>query len=422
MGIDVISLIIFGFCVVLFVWDKLPMATTALLGCALMVIFGVCDFKTAFGQMASSTVVLTIGVMIIGASISETGLAKVIGKWVVKVSGGSEKKLIIGTYLVAAVMSAFLTNSAVLAIFIPIVMGVSKSNKNIKGLNVFMPIAMACLVGGAATLVGSTQQLTTQGLLEEAGIQTFKMFDFTLVGGVIVILGLLYSLFIGHRRGEKIWGHRENTDLDIKEDTTQYSKTKMIIMAVIFAGTAVLYITEWIPLAVTSTSAAVLCVVTGCITQEKAVKSVNWNIVGRLAGCLGLAKALSAAGGDKIIADFFMKLVGTNISPFLLFAVLVLMVQVASEVMVNSTAILIVMPIVFALQPILNLNVYTFALGITLASAMTMSCPLSSSALGMSMTVGYKFRDYFKYGVFFDILAYVAIILLVPLLYGLTVA
>ena len=43
MGTDVISLIIFLFCIVLFIWEKLPMATTAILGCVLMVVFGVCD-------------------------------------------------------------------------------------------------------------------------------------------------------------------------------------------------------------------------------------------------------------------------------------------------------------------------------------------------------------------------------------------
>ena len=66
MTVSVISLIIFVVCIVLFVWDKLPMATTAILGCVLMVIFGVCDFKTAFGQFASSTVILTIGFIVIG--------------------------------------------------------------------------------------------------------------------------------------------------------------------------------------------------------------------------------------------------------------------------------------------------------------------------------------------------------------------
>mgnify|MGYP003297769123 CR=1 FL=1 len=84
-----LSLIIFIFMIGVFVWDKLPMATTAILGCSLMVIFGLCSFSTAFGQFASSTVILTIGVMIIGAAISETGLAKVIGKWIIKISKNS---------------------------------------------------------------------------------------------------------------------------------------------------------------------------------------------------------------------------------------------------------------------------------------------------------------------------------------------
>ena len=150
MGIDVISLIIFAACIVLFVIDKLPMATTAILGCVAMVVFGICDFKTAFGQMASSTVVLTIGVMIIGAAISESGLASTVGKWIIKISKGSEIKLIVGTYLVSALMSAFLTNSAVLAVFIPIIMGLSASGE-IKGRNLIMPIAIGCVLGGTAT-------------------------------------------------------------------------------------------------------------------------------------------------------------------------------------------------------------------------------------------------------------------------------
>ena len=303
MGIDVISLIIFAACIVLFVIDKLPMATTAILGCVAMVVFGVCDFKTAFGQMASSTVVLTIGVMIIGAAISESGLASTVGKWIIKISKGSEIKLIVGTYLVSALMSAFLTNSAVLAVFIPIIMGLSASGE-IKGRNLIMPIAIGCVLGGTATLVGSTQQMTAQGLLEDAGVRLFKTFDFTLVGGIIVIVGLIYCLTIGRMLAKKIWGNRdENAEFESKATGKEYKKSKMIIVAVIFVTTVVFYITEWLPLAVTSTSAALLCIITGCITQKKAVASVNWDIVGRLAGCLGIAKALEVAGGTKLIAE-----------------------------------------------------------------------------------------------------------------------
>lgn len=422
MGIDIISLIIFAFCIVLFIWDKLPMATTAILGCALMVIFGVCNFSAAFGQFSSSTVILTIGVMVIGAAISETGLAAAIGNWIVKVSKGSEIKLIVGTYFVSAVMSAFLTNSAVLAIFIPIIMGLSLANKDIKAKNLIMPISFGCVIGGASTLVGSTQQMTAQGLLEDASAQMFHTFDFTLVGSVITILGLLYCLFIGRKRGEKIWGGRQDDiEYELKPNEANYNKPKMLIMAVIFVVNVVLYITEWIPLAITSTIAALLCIITGCITQKKAITSVNWNIVGRLAGCLGLAKALEDAGGTEIIANTFTNLAGTRLSPFMLFAILVLLVLVVSEFISNSTAILIVLPIVLAIAPNLGLNSYSFALGITFASGVALSCPLASSTLGMSMTVGYKFNDYFKYSIFFDIISYVTILIMVPLVYGLTI-
>ena len=413
---------VFVFCVILFIWDKLPMATSSILGCSLMVILGVCDFKTAFSQFASNTVILTIGVMIIGAAISETGLATVIGQWIVKVSKGSEIKLMIATYLVAAVMSAFLTNSAVLAMFIPIIMGVSKANPKIKAMNLIMPITFACIIGGASTLVGSTQQMTTQGLLEEAGLRTFGIFDFTLVGGALAVLGLLYCLIIGRKRGERIWGNR-NTELAYADKDAEkvYDKKKMIIIACIFVFMVVFYITEWLPLPMTSTVCALACIITGCISQKKAIASVNWNVVGRLAACLGIAKALIAGGGSALVGTWFQNIVGDSIHPYLLFCILILMVQVTGELITDSTAIVMVLPIVISIAPAMGLNTYAYALGITLAVAVGYSTPLGSSTLGMAMSAGYEFRDFFKYSIWFDVLAYLLIITMVPAIYGLTV-
>lgn len=414
------SLVIFGVCIVLFILDKIPMAITAILGCTLMVIFQVCDFKTAFGQFASSTVILTMGVMVIGSSISASGLASLIGRWITKISKGKEIFLICGTYLASAAMSMFLTNSAVLAIFIPIIVGLASSNSNIKARNLIMPIAIGCVIGGASTLVGSTQQMTAQGLLEEAGLRTFKTFDFTLVGGILIAVGLIYCLTIGRILAKKIWGNREEV-INIKEQNNEENpkKWKMIVMALIFVATVVFYVTEWIPLAITSTAAALICIILGILPKKKIVKSINWNIVFRLAGCLGLAKALEVSGGTKLIADGFMNMVGNNASPYLIFCILVLLVLVASEFTSNSTAILIVLPIVIAIGPKLGLNIYTYALGITLASGVALSCPLASSTLGISMSAGYKFNDYFKHNFILDLVSYLLIILLVPLIYGL---
>lgn len=418
MGTDVISLLIFLFCIVLFIWEKLPMATTAILGCVLMVVFGVCDFKTAFGQFSSPTVILTAGVMVIGLSLSETGLAAAIGRWIVRVARGSETKLIAGTYLVAAAMSAFLTNSAVLAIFLPIILGLSQAEKQIKSRNLIMPIAIGCVLGGASTLVGSTQQLTAQGLLEDAGLRTFHTFDFTPVGSVVVLFGCVYCLTVGRRLGERIWGDREeDTDFVLPEAETDGSKGKMVIMALIFGMTVLLYITEWVPIAVTSTSAALLCIITGCITQKKAVMGINWNIVGRLAGCLGIAKAIEAAGGTALIAAAFRSIIGTEVNPYFLFCLLVLLSQVMSELTVASTGLMMLIPILAAIAPEMGLDPYPYALGITLASGCALATPLASSTLGMSMAAGYRFNDYFRHNIVLDICSYLIIITLIPLMY-----
>mgnify|MGYP003318723504 FL=1 len=298
-------------------------------------------------------------------------------------------------------------------------MGLAKSNSNIKSKNLIMPIAIGCVIGGASTLVGSTQQMTAQGLLEEAGLKTFKTFDFTLVGGILIIVGLIYCLTIGRILAKKIWGNRPEEEYEAVKDDNNYPKWKMITMGIIFVATVVFYITEWIPLAITSTAAALLCIILGLIKQKKAITSVNWDIVGRLAGCLGIGKALEVSGGTALIADGFAKIVGTDINPFLLFCLLVLLVQVVSMFISNSTAILIVLPILIAIAPGMGLNTYAYALGITLASGVALSCPLASSTLGMSMVAGYKFNDYIKHNLFLDIIAYGLIILLVPLIYGL---
>ncbi len=430
MGTDVLSLILFVLCIILFVWDKLPMATSAILGCAAMVLFGVCDFKTAFGEFSNSTVLMLIGVSVMGAAVEETGMAEKISNVIMRFSKNSERTLIVISFLIAALLSTFLTNVTVLAIFIPIIFALSKTNARINPLNIVIPLTVAVNVGGISTLVGSSQQMTAQGLLEEYGYQTFAVFDFTLYGVLLAIALLAYILLVGYPLGKRIWGNRENksdyNNAALVEKNVDVKKC--VAIGIIFVITLILYITQKIPFTsisvaphLTSTFAALACIITGCISQKKAIASVNWNIVGRLAACLGLAKALSAAGGIDLIADGFMKLTGAWMSPMILFVVLVLLAQVVSLFISNSTAISVALLVVMSIAPQLGLNVPAYAMGIVLSSSMGASCPLSGSTWGISMAAGYQFKDYFKYGALMDLLAFIVIIIAVPLTMGLTV-
>ncbi len=430
MDTALLSIIIFVFCVALFIWDKLPMATSAIIGCVLMVVFGVCSFSTAFGQFAGSTVIMLIGVFVMGTAISESGVAHRLGRLITLASGKSERAFIAVSFAIAFLLSTFLTNVTVLAIFMPIVLSLSKEHSNIDPLNVIIPLTLAVNAGGVTTLVGSSQQMTAQGLLIEYGHDGFSVFSFTPFGVLLGVALLGYVLLIGYPLGKRIWGDREARveDLGWQSAEDEPDKRKAVTVCVIFALSVLLYITRRIPFTditvepyMTSTVAALACIVSGCITQKKAIEGINWNIVGRLGACLGLAKALGEAGGTELISGVFMRALGSRLTPLALFAVITLAAQLLSLFVSNSTAISVALLIVLSVSSELSLNVRCYAMGIVLASSMGASCPLSGSTWGMSMAAGYRFRDYLKYGAVADMLAYAVILVSVPLIMGLTV-
>lgn len=416
-----LSLIVFGLFILIFIWDKLPMATSAILGCVVMVVLGLSDFGTAFGQFASSTVILLVGVMVVGSALAETGVAAAFGRIMTRYSRNNERIIILIAYSLACVLSAFLTNATVLAIFMPIIIGMDTDDGKINHRNIVLPILIATAMGGIATLVGSSQQLTANGLIEEMGYN-MKVFDMTPVGIIFSIVGLLYCLFIGYPLGKKIWGSRdryEGCEIAAAKEVV-VDKRKFYTMIVITVLMVISYVAALVSPVVTAVAAALLCIITGCISQKEAVIRMNWNIVGRLGACLGLAKVISSTGGIDLITGFVSNVLDDGVSPFMLFAVMVAIIQLLSLVISNSTAILVALPIVLSMSAVLNLNPVPFAMGAAYASSMGICCPLSGSTNQMSMAAGYKFKDYFKYGVLLDVICYFIIIIFVPLFFPLT--
>ena len=421
MSSAALSLIVFAVFIVIFIWDKLPMATSAILGCSVMVILGLSDFSTAFGQFSSTTIILLIGVMVVGSALAETGVAAAFGRLMTRYSRSNERMIILVAYVLACVLSAFLTNAIVLAIFMPIIIGMDTRDGRINHRNIVMPVLVATAMGGISTLVGSSQQLTANGLIEEIGYG-MRVFDMTPVGVAFALAGLLYCMFIGYPLGKRIWGDRPLDEalevVEAKEEIVD--KRRFVTMIVITVLMITSYVLALVPPAITAITAALLCIITGCISQKDALTRVNWNIVGRLGACLGLAKVVNATGGIDLISSFVGGILGDGISPYLLFVVMVAMIQLLSMVISNSTAILVVLPIVLSMATKMNLNPVAFGIAAAYASSMGISCPLSGSTNQMSMAAGYKFRDYFRYGALLDLICFVITITLVPLFFPLT--
>ena len=417
----VTALIIFIIFVVVCVWDKLPMATTAIAACALMVICGASNFSTAFGQYAASSMVLLLGIMVVGAGMTESGVAQAIAGIVTRYSKSDERKIIAIAYIISYALSAFMATSSVLAMFMAILFGMNSKDGKINHRNLIMPILVSSIFGGISTLVGSTQQVFANGLIEPLGYQ-FKVFDFLPTGLILGVIGFVYCVFFGYKRGKKIWGDRED-DGSVEMTTVenkQIDKRKFYTMIAIMIFMVVGFVTEFISAAMTATVAGVLCIITGCVSQKKAISSINWNVLGRLGGVLGLSKVLTAAGTIDLMSGWVQNVLGTSMSPWVLFAVCVLLAQLLSMVLFNSTAILLVLSFVLTLAEPMGLNPVAFAFGITMGASVVFSSPLAGTSNQMTMAAGYKFKDFIRYGLPIDIAGYLALIIFVPMFFPLT--
>ena len=139
---------------ILFVTEKLPLAVTSVFAAIFCWLLGLVPIEQVFLGLADSTVVLFGGMFIVGAAMFYTGLAQDIGGQIVKLFGTGEIKLMVGIMVIAAVMSAFLSNTGTTACLIPVVIGICKE-AHIPVSREMMPLAFAAGLGGTCTLIGT---------------------------------------------------------------------------------------------------------------------------------------------------------------------------------------------------------------------------------------------------------------------------
>ena len=419
----IISLIILLVCIVLFVTRIIPNATTAVLGCILFVITGVCDIKDAFSGFSNTVVLLMFGMMVVGLAMQETGIAKLIGQKVTSLSRRNERMFILIAGLTSACLSTFLSNTAVIAIFLPIVESVARADKKMNRMNLTLPITLGAMFGGVCTLVGSTPQLTANGILLEMTGMEIGMFDYTLAGIAITAGYLVYSVLLGPKMAKRSWGERQSEDVEgadvapAEDNVVKIDKKKAIIMVVIFLATIVSFIGAWISTALTAVTAAVLCVITGCIKQKTIIKKMDWSVVFVLAGCLGIASGITKGGAGELIGDALSSVLGNGVPVFIIFAIFVIVTMLISNFITNSTAVVIMLPIAVALCTANGYNPITFTLGIVYAANLTYSTPLANAQTAMTLVAGYKFSDYIRYTWPLVLIVLTEILVFVPLIF-----
>src|SRR6056297_3994306 len=147
----------------------------------------------------SSSATVTIGSMfIISAGVEKSGIIQALGDKIYKWTGDSDFKLLFYIILFAGIIAGFINNTPVVALFIPLVIGISK-RKNSSPSKFLIPLSFAAMMGGLTTLIGTSTNILASDILARRTGEGFFMFEFTHLGLLVLLIGAIYILFIGRK-------------------------------------------------------------------------------------------------------------------------------------------------------------------------------------------------------------------------------
>ena len=195
--------------ILLFASDRLRMDFVAILVLLALMMSGLLAPKEALAGFGDPLVVLIAGLFVIGEGLFRTGVAFAIGNWLLGVAGNSETRLLVLLMLVVAGLSAFMSNTGAVAVFIPVALNLS-TKANVPANRLLMPMAFSGSLGGMLTLIGTPPNLVVSNLLSREGMTPFNFFSFTPVGLLILVATIVFIVLIGRLLLPKDGGPKGN--------------------------------------------------------------------------------------------------------------------------------------------------------------------------------------------------------------------
>ena len=189
---------ILGLAMVLFVTGVIRADLTALLVLVTLVLVGLVRPEESIAGFANPAVVTIWAVFILSGGLARTGVARMLGSQVLHLSGTGESRLIAVLMSSTAVLSGFMNNIGVAAMFLPVTMDIAQRTGRAAS-RLLLPMAYGSLLGGMLVLIGTASNLVVSDFLRAAGMRPLGLFDFTPIGLAILVVSVLYMLLVGRR-------------------------------------------------------------------------------------------------------------------------------------------------------------------------------------------------------------------------------
>ena len=181
---------------VLFITEVFPTEVVAIAGVALMLALGLLPYDMALSVFSNPAPWTIAGMFIVVGALVRTGALESFIAQAEKTAKKSPYQGIVVLLLIVVVGSAFVNNTPVVVIMIPVFIQLAKS-MGIQTSRLLIPLSYAAIMGGTLTLIGTSTNLLVDGVSRAQGLEPFSIFEVTPIGLVVVIWGAVYLYFFG---------------------------------------------------------------------------------------------------------------------------------------------------------------------------------------------------------------------------------
>lgn len=181
-----------------FIGEWFPADFTALVVAVALMFLGLVTPEQGISGFSNPATITVMAMFILSAGITRTGVVQTVRDWLLEWGGKSLTQQIFVMGIIVGPISAFINNTAVVAIFLPIVEDWCKKQE-ISVSKVLMPLSFVSILGGMMTLIGTSTNILASGVSKQLGYGEFGLFQLAPLGLILFIIGLTYLAFAAHK-------------------------------------------------------------------------------------------------------------------------------------------------------------------------------------------------------------------------------
>lgn len=194
----ILTLSIVVLALIAFIFEWLPVDLTALTVTVVLMILKLVTPDEGISGFGNSATITVMAMFILSAGITKTGVVQTVRDWLVKWGGKTAGQQILVMGLIVGPITAFINNTAVVAIFLPIIEDWCRKQR-ISPSKLLIPLSYATVLGGMITVIGTSTNVLASGISKQMGYGEFQLFQFTPLGIITFIIGIIYLALIAPR-------------------------------------------------------------------------------------------------------------------------------------------------------------------------------------------------------------------------------